>query len=650
MTPEAQVAAVASAVACHGPLLPRRPDAERARQRLVAVHHRRRADDRLRRHAHREFRARLVLHAGRLFRRHAHAAPARRLARSARASGRRPRCGARRRRCSASPWRCCCCAGSTGRPSCSSCSPPSASCSSCRTWCSRSGGRRTSSGRARPGLRAPVEILGQRFPSYELFLIAVGPAGARACCGCSCTRRASACWCAPRPRTARWSARSASTRRCCSPARCSSARSWPGSAARCRCRSAPATRTWTSTSSPRPSSSRWSAAWAAVPGAFLAALLIGQLQAFGILVFPKITLVLVFLLMALVLVVRPWGLLGRPEAAGRRVMLPAASCGRLRPSGAAEKRDRGRRACAVLLLLPLVGDAYALKVATEVLIFAPVRLQPAFPDRHRRHRQLRPCRLFRPRRLRRRRWLVTPSRRCRWSSALLAARRSPPRSGAALFGFFIVRLSGIYLAMLTLAVGADRLRGRLPVGRGDRRRQRPRRRLAVAPGPRAAIVYYYLALAVDRGARSCCCGTSSTRRSATRCAPRAIRSCAPTRSASTCARHRWLAFILAGAAAGLAGGLFAFLKGSIDPTLLGIPMSIDCAGHAAARRRADRDGPARRRAPFCMPCETRSCRSPSYWRLMLGLRIIAMVLAVPARLVGAFERARAARLARAGAA
>ena len=36
--------------------------------------------------------------------------------------------------------------------------------------------------------------------------------------------------------------------------------------------------------------------------------------AFGILVFPKITLVLVFLLMALVLVVRPWGLLGRPDA------------------------------------------------------------------------------------------------------------------------------------------------------------------------------------------------------------------------------------------------------------------------------------------------------------------------------------------------
>src|SRR5262249_52120863 len=59
-----------------------------------------------------------------------------------------------------------------------------------------------------------------------------------------------------------------------------------------------------------------------VPGAFLAALLIGELQAFGILVFPKITLVLVFLLMALVLVVRPWGLMGRPDVVQGRAALP----------------------------------------------------------------------------------------------------------------------------------------------------------------------------------------------------------------------------------------------------------------------------------------------------------------------------------------
>ena len=60
-------------------------------------------------------------------------------------------------------------------PSCSSCSPPSAWCWPCRTWCSRSGARSISWGRARRGSRGAVDILGHRFPAYELFLIAMGP-------------------------------------------------------------------------------------------------------------------------------------------------------------------------------------------------------------------------------------------------------------------------------------------------------------------------------------------------------------------------------------------------------------------------------------------------------------------------------------------
>jgi len=48
-------------------------------------------------------------------------------------------------------------------------------------------------------------------------------------------------------------------------------------------------------------------------GSFISALLVGQLQSFGILIFPAISIVLLFALMAVVLIVRPWGLLGRPE-------------------------------------------------------------------------------------------------------------------------------------------------------------------------------------------------------------------------------------------------------------------------------------------------------------------------------------------------
>ena len=52
-----------------------------------------------------------------------------------------------------------------------------------------------------------------------------------------------------------------------------------------------------------------------IAGAFLASLLIGLLHAFGVLWLPKSALVLAFVAMALVLIVRPFGLLGRAEVA-----------------------------------------------------------------------------------------------------------------------------------------------------------------------------------------------------------------------------------------------------------------------------------------------------------------------------------------------
>ncbi len=69
-----------------------------------------------------------------------------------------------------------------------------------------------------------------------------------------------------------------------------------------------------------------------IGGAFLAAVLIAELRAFGILVFPEITLVLLFLVMAVVLVVRPWGLMGRPESVGGEASHAVKFA--LRPEGA----------------------------------------------------------------------------------------------------------------------------------------------------------------------------------------------------------------------------------------------------------------------------------------------------------------------------
>ena len=98
--------------------------------------------------------------------------------------------------------------------------------------------------------------------------------------------------------------------------------------------------------------------------------------------------------------------------------------------------------------------------------------------------------------------------------------------------------------------------------------------------------------------------------------------------------HRWLAFTVAGAAAGLAGGLFAFSKGSIDPTLISIPTSIDFLVMTLLGGVQTVIGPLVGAAAFH---SIRDFLMPltDYWRLLLGLAIIAIVLAFPRGIVGA---------------
>ena len=48
-------------------------------------------------------------------------------------------------------------------------------------------------------------------------------------------------------------------------------------------------------------------------GTLVASIIIGLIESFGILFFPKFAMILNYILMAVILIVRPWGLLGRPE-------------------------------------------------------------------------------------------------------------------------------------------------------------------------------------------------------------------------------------------------------------------------------------------------------------------------------------------------
>ena len=370
-----------------------------------------------------------------------------------------------------------------------------------------------------------------------------------------------------------------------------------------------------------------------VPGAFLAALVIGQLQAFGILVFPKITLVLVFLLMALVLMVRPWGLMGRPDAAHGRVVLPEGIV-RLSRFGGRE-HIMAAAVVVVLLALPRVADAYLMKVAIEIFCFALAAFSLNFligvggivSFGHAAYFGL-----------------------GAYAAGLLVTRLGLPMEpallaapliaglGAAMFGFFVVRLSGIYLAMLTLAfaqiVYAVAFQW-VEVTGGDNGV------VGVWPSPWAAgrTAYYYLTLVVAGAAvvllrQAIYAPFGYTLRAARDSMVRADAVGIDVRT------HRWLAFTVAGAAAGLGGGLFAFSKGSIDPTLIAIPTSVDFLVMTLLGGVETVIGPLVGAAvfhsirDFVMPIT-------DYWRLLLGLAIIAIVLAFPRGIVGASLELRA---------
>ena len=105
-----------------------------------------------------------------------------------------------------------------------------------------------------------------------------------------------------------------------------------------------------------------------VTGAFLAALLVGLLSAFGILIFPQLTLVLTFAVMAVVLMVRPYGLLGKPEVAQRGSAAQLADLP-LRPAPGS-LRVAAMVLLLVLALLPAFAGDYSQLLVTEILILA----------------------------------------------------------------------------------------------------------------------------------------------------------------------------------------------------------------------------------------------------------------------------------------
>jgi branched-chain amino acid transport system permease protein len=374
-----------------------------------------------------------------------------------------------------------------------------------------------------------------------------------------------------------------------------------------------------------------------IPGAYVAALIIAEINAmcvglgtidiFGIpFAFSKLTLVAEFLVMAVVLVVRPWGLMGRPQAPSRHAgpveapLLPATRALKI----------AGALLLAALIVLPMAttGSPYLTVLAIDLLtaalfatslhfIMGPAGMHSFGHAAYFGLGAYGAALLVRS--------LNLPMEVALFAAPLAAA------AGAVLFGWFCVRLSGVYLAMLTLAFaqivwsvvfqwdnftgGSNGLTGVWPAEwLSDKR------------------AYYYLTLALVaiavlllRRALFAPFGYAmrAGRDSVLRCDAIGI----------DVQRVQWVAFVVAGLFAGLAGALFAFSKGSISPDSLAVGRSVDGLVMVLLGGLQTLSGPLVGAVTFTWLQDT-IARNTDYWRALLGGIILILVLVFPMGLAG----------------
>ena len=374
-----------------------------------------------------------------------------------------------------------------------------------------------------------------------------------------------------------------------------------------------------------------------IPGAYVAALLIaeikalcvgiGNVSAFGIdFNFSKLTLVAEFLVMAVVLVWRPWGLMGKPPAASRNT---AAVEPPLRAAGKPLLMAAAALAI-VLVALPVAtaGSPYVTVLAIDLLTAALFAASLHF--------------------------IMGPAGMHSfghaayfglgaYAAALLMLKAGWPMEaallgaplvaglGAVVFGWFCVRLSGVYLAMLTLAFaqivwsitfqwddftgGSNGLTGVWP-----------------AEWLTDKTAYYFATLVLVAA------GVLALRRvlfSPFGLAMRAGRD-SPLRADAIgidIQQIQWLAFVLAAVAAGLAGSLFAFSKGSISPDSMAVGKSVDGLVMVLLGGVQTLTGPVVGAVSFTWLQDT-VARSTDYWRALLGAIILLLVLAFPQGIAG----------------
>jgi branched-chain amino acid transport system permease protein len=363
-----------------------------------------------------------------------------------------------------------------------------------------------------------------------------------------------------------------------------------------------------------------------VAGAYLAALLIGLLHAFGILIFPKITLVLMSLVMAVVLVFRPYGLLGKPEGLQRKgelaTDLPISPGGRL-------FNLFWLLIVVALTLAPLFAGTYLQVVLIEILILALYAASLHFVLSIGGLVSLGHAVYFGLGA-----YAAALAASYFAASTLLGLTVATVAAGlgAVVFGWFCIRLSGIYLAMLTLAFAQILWSIALQwvdVTGGDNGLLGLHRDAVFG----SDTAYYYLVLAIVVLAMlvmrhlvfapfgyALRAGRDSSLRSEA--------------LGIDVALHRWAGLIISGALGGLAGGLHVFHKGSVFPDSVSVSQSIDALIVILVGGLQTLTGPiVGAVAYFGLRTEIMRYVGDN-WQLVLGISIILLVSVFPQGIAG----------------
>lgn len=374
-----------------------------------------------------------------------------------------------------------------------------------------------------------------------------------------------------------------------------------------------------------------------IPGAYVAALLIAQLKAICIwlglveiagisISFSKLTLVVEFLVMAVVLVARPWGLFGRPQSPSRHAgeaEQPLRPPDRLYTYGVA-----GLLGLLVLMPTLTAQSPYVTILLIDLLVavlFASSLhfiMGPAGMHSfgHAAYFGLGAYGAA----------LLVRSMNLPMEVALVVA-PAMAAFGAFVYGWFCVRLSGVYLAMLTLAFAQitwaicyqwDSVTG----GSNGLTGVWPSEWLADKK------MYYYLTLTLVAAAvllmhRMLYSPFGYGMRAARDSVLRA------DAIGMDVKRLQWVAFVLAGTFAGLAGALFAFSKGSISPESMYVGKSIDGLVMVLLGGLQTLVGPIVGAVTFTWLHDT-VARNTDYWRAVLGGIILILVLLFPQGIVG----------------